>query len=257
MQTIQLTELNHENIEELSGYCLRSKPHADGYKNKNNWLKDQMEYGLKYIKLLENGKQAGFIEYTASETSSRVIYADNYLIIHCLWVNIAGKGYGTALLNKCIEDARKQNKYGVAVVTNQGTSWLPSKDIFLKNGFSTIQEAPHGFELLVHKLEAAAPSPFFPNDWEERLKASNELTILRTNQCPFVDIATENVLEGAKELGLDVKIMDLKSKEELMELSPTPYGIFGVIYKRQLVTFHRLTVHSVIKRLKAIMKENL
>lgn len=46
MQTVQLTELNHENIEVLGGYCLRSKPHAEGYKNKNNWLKDQMEYVL-------------------------------------------------------------------------------------------------------------------------------------------------------------------------------------------------------------------
>lgn len=208
-----------------------------------------MNAGLKYIKLLENKKQAGFIEYTASEYSSRVVHADNYLVIHCLWVHIPGKGYGTLLLNKCIEEARRQKKYGVAVVTNQDTSWTPSKEIFLKNGFSLVQEAPYGFELLVHKL-VDAPSPFFPDDWDRRLNRTHELTIYRTNQCPFVEIATENVREGAAKLGLQVNIVNMNSREELMALSPTPYGIFGVTYKGSLVAFHRITVHSVIKRLR-------
>lgn len=256
MQSIKMIELNQENLEVQGGYCLRSKSNSSGYKNKNNWLEDQMEEGLKYIKLVENGKQAGFIEYTISESSSRVVYANNYLIIHCLWVNIYGKGYGTMLINKCIEDARQQNKYGVAVVTNQDTSWTPSKDIFLKNGFSFVQEAPYGFELLVHKL-VEAPSPYFPNNWEERLEVTNDITIYRTNQCPYVEVATENILEGASRLGLEVKIINMECREDLMKLSPTPYGIYGVTFKGQLVTFHRLTVHSIVKRLKALINQDV
>ncbi|WP_442601793.1 GNAT family N-acetyltransferase [Paenibacillus sp. KN14-4R] len=254
MQSINLIELNDENLKIEGGYCLRSKPTSNGYINKSNWLGEQIESGLKYMKLMENKKQAGFIEYTASESSSRVVYADNYLVIHCLWVNIPGKGYGTMLINKCIEDAEKQNKYGVVVVTNQDTSWTPSKDIFLKNGFSLVQEAPYGFELLVYKLNDA-PSPFFPNDWDKRLEDSDELIIYRTNQCPFVEIATENVIEGASKLGIQVKIVNMENRKELMKLSPTPYGIFGVTYKGELVTFHRITVHSVIKRLKAFTNQ--
>ncbi|RRJ65696.1 GNAT family N-acetyltransferase [Paenibacillus oralis] len=251
MQAIQMIELNQQNLEEEGGYCLRSKPLSTGYQNKNNWLKDELAAGLKYIKLMENGKQAGFIEYTAAEYSSRVVHANDYMIIHCLWVNISGKGHGTRLIHKCIEDARQQNKCGVAVITNSDTSWTPSKDIFLKNGFTLIQEAPYGFELLVHPLKDG-PLPFFPNNWEERLKTSDELTIFRTNQCPFVDVATENMLEGARKLGLEAKVIDIKNREELMALSPTPYGIFGVTYHGQLVTFHRLTVHSAIKKLKSL-----
>lgn len=251
MQAIQMIELNQQNLEEEGGYCLRSKPLSTGYQNKNNWLKDELAAGLKYIKLMENGKQAGFIEYTAAEYSSRVVHANDYMIIHCLWVNISGKGHGTRLIHKCIEDARQQNKCGVAVITNSDTSWTPSKDIFLKNGFTLIQEAPYGFELLVHPLKDG-PLPFFPNNWEERLKTSDELTIFRTNQCPFVDVATENMLEGARKLGLEAKVIDMKNREELMALSPTPYGIFGVTYRGQLVTFHRLTVHSAIKKLKSL-----
>jgi len=40
------------------------------------------------------GGMAGSIEYTPIEYSSRVVYGENYLVIHCLWINITGKGYG-------------------------------------------------------------------------------------------------------------------------------------------------------------------
>jgi hypothetical protein len=60
-------------------------------------------------------------------------------------------------------------------------------------------------------------------------------------------------MAGANKLGVDVNIIDFKNREQLMELSPTPYGIFSVIFKGRLISFHRLTVHSVIKRLKELM----
>ncbi len=60
-------------------------------------------------------------------------------------------------------------------------------------------------------------------------------------------------IAAANKLTIPVELIELKDREELMELSPTPYGIFSVIYKGQLLTFHRLTIHSVFKKIKAIM----
>lgn len=213
---------------------------------------DRLHEGLKYIKIMENNKPAGFIEYTPTESSSRVIYGEGYLVIHCLWVHITGKGYATKLIEICMEEARKQNKAGVIVITNPTTSWTPSRDIFIKNNFIEVDKAPNGFELLVYKLRNS-PDPYFPSDWDERLKRFDHLTILRTQQCPFVDIATENIVEGANKLGIEAEIIDMKSRDELLRLSPTPYGIYGVIYKSKLVTYHRLTVHSAMKRLKELI----
>ncbi|WP_218240783.1 hypothetical protein, partial [Pseudomonas sp. 2822-17] len=90
------------------------------------------------------------------ESSSRVVYGENYLVIHCLWVHVTGKGHASKLINRCIEDARAQNKNGVIVITNPETSWTPSKDIFIKHDFELIDQAPYGFELLVHKFAEAA-----------------------------------------------------------------------------------------------------
>jgi len=76
---------------------------------------------------------------------------------------------------------------------------------------------------------------------------------VRSFQCPYVEIATENIIAGAQKLDIPIDIIDIKSREELMELSPTPYGIFSVVYKGQLITFHRLTIHSVIKKLRELI----
>ncbi|WP_322107605.1 GNAT family N-acetyltransferase [Cytobacillus dafuensis] len=203
--------------------------------------------------MIENKRQVGFIEYTSAEFSSRAVYADDYLVIHCLWVSDIGKGYGTKLINKCLQETSTQSKKGVVVVTNSETSWTPSKEIFLNNNFILVDTAPHNFELLVNKFDSDHLSPYFPTDWDERVTKYKNLTILRSFQCPYVEIATENILAAANKLGIDVDIIDFKNREELMKLSPTPYGIYSVIYKGQLITFHRLTVHSVIKRLRELI----
>ncbi len=252
MSKVELIELNNDLLEGIGSYCLRSKKKSSGYLNKNEWLNNRFEEGLKYVQVIDNKEQVGFIEYTEAENSSRVVHADGYLVIHCLWVSEVGKGYGSRLINKCLEDAKKLAKKGVVVISNSKTSWVPSKEIFLNNDFQLIDTAPYDFELLVYQLSYEAEQPYFPNDWEDRLKKFNNLTILRSFQCPYVEIATENIITGANKLNIPVELIDFKDREELMELSPTPYGIFSVIYKGQLLTFHRLTVHSVIKKLREL-----
>lgn len=251
MQQVELVELNEANMESAGCYCLRSKPGSSGYINKNGWLLGRFQEGLKYLKISENGKAAGFIEYTPIEYSSRVVHGENYMVIHCLWVQITGKGYASALIERCLQDAREQGKDGVIVITNSNTSWTPGKDVFLKHQFEEIEQAPYGFELLAHKF-GKSPDPYFPKDWEERLNRISGLTILRTQQCPFLDIATDNVVEAAKKLGIRPEIIDMKSRDQLLRMSPTPYGVYGVIYRNQLISFHRLTVHSAMKRLKEL-----
>ncbi|MGE8000972.1 GNAT family N-acetyltransferase [Lysinibacillus sp. NPDC093190] len=231
MCNVEIVEFNNELLEGIGSYCFRSKKKSSGYLNENKWLNNRFEEGLKYVQVIDNKKQVGFIEYTEAEYSSRAVHADGYLVIHCLWVSEVGKGYGTRLINICIEDAKKQAKKGVVVISNSKTSWAPSKEIFLKNDFQLIDTAPYDFELLVYQLCNEAEHPYFPNDWEDRLKKFNNLTILRSFQCPYVDIATENIIAGANKLNIPVKLIDFKDREELMELSPTPYGIFSVIYK--------------------------
>ena len=58
---------------------------------------------------------------------------DGYMFIHCIFVGFKaefkGKGYASAMLDVCINEAKEQGMKGVAVVTRKG-SFMAKKDIF-------------------------------------------------------------------------------------------------------------------------------
>lgn len=253
MDSIQLIDLSAASIQGYGCYCLRSMQKSPGYMEKVNWTKERFSDGLKYILAQKDKKSVGFIEYAPEECSWRVVHAENYIVIQCLWVGLTGHGLGSELIHKCIEDARKQNKYGVVVVTNADTSWAPSKEIFIKNNFKVADQGPYSFELYAYKL-CDAPDPYFPQNWAERLQRFDKgLTILRTQQCPYLHVATENVIEGASVSGIKPEIIELTDRETMMALSPTPYGVFNVICNGELISYHRLTPRSVAKKIKQLM----
>ncbi|MEC0182814.1 GNAT family N-acetyltransferase [Paenibacillus peoriae] len=241
----------YENqIREDGCYCMRSMQKAPGYVQKLNWTENEFSQGLTYIQIRKDNKPAGFIEYARGEQAWRAVHADGYLVIHCLWMGITGLGLGSQLIQRCIEDAVRLGKKGVAVITNTDTSWAPGPDIFLKNGFQHVEDGPYSFQLYVYKLNSDHSDPYFPNNWTQRLERFSEgLTILRTHQCPYLEIAAQNVIEAAESVGIQPEIMYIHDRPQLMELSPTPYGVFHVIYKGELISYHRLTPRSFAKKL--------
>ncbi|QFF99369.1 hypothetical protein PB01_11350 [Psychrobacillus glaciei] len=81
LSDILLIDLNTNLLEGIGSYCLRSKKKSDGYMNKSKWLNDRLEVGFRYVQLVGNKKQVGFIEYAESEYSSIVVHATDYLVI--------------------------------------------------------------------------------------------------------------------------------------------------------------------------------
>lgn len=49
-----MVELDTDVLEGTGSFCLRSKKKSLGYINKNKWLNEIFEKGLKYIQLIEN-----------------------------------------------------------------------------------------------------------------------------------------------------------------------------------------------------------
>lgn len=111
-QHIELIQMNSELLEGKGSYCLRSKKKTEGYQNKNKWLNQQFEKGLHYIQVLENQKQVGFIEYTDAEYSSRVVHADGYVVIHCLWVSAIGQGLWYTITEEMLKGCQGTWKKG-------------------------------------------------------------------------------------------------------------------------------------------------
>lgn len=238
----EIIDITPENVDEYDLFCKKSKKKEEGYQQKMQWFKDRYSEGLR-LKLLhvnERGKMTsrGMIEYIPGEHAWRAVNAKDYILIQCLWVvgQAKKKGFGSKLIEICIEDAEKQGKAGVAMVSSS-FHWLANKKIFLKNGFDVVDNALPTFELLVKKFKDIG-DPSFPKDWTKRQKKyGSGLTIVYTKQCPYIPDAIKIILDTAKEEGIKSKAVELQSAKDVQASSPSPYGSFGIVYNGQLLSY--------------------
>ena len=109
--------LTPENLDGEHLCCIiRSKKAHPGVEAKRQWLADRLKEGHIFRKL--NAKATVFIEYAPLETAWTPVLGDSYYYIYCLWVcgESKGKGYGRALMEYCLADARAKGKSGVCML---------------------------------------------------------------------------------------------------------------------------------------------
>ncbi len=238
---VRIVTVDSTNVEEEGFFCYKSKPKSEGYQKKLAWLHERFAEGFTLKILYEGKRSVGYIEYMPGEQTWRVVEAPNYLVIHCLWVVGSGKkkGYGTRLLEECLEDARRRGRDGVVMVSSKG-NWLAKDKIFLKNGFEVVDSAPPSFSLLVKKIQAA-PNPAFPQDWEQRLERyASGVTILYADQCPYMPDAVQKAVDEFAARGIEAQVVKLESSAEVRAKSPTAYGVFGIVCNGRLLSYHYL-----------------
>ena len=258
MKNIEIIDVNSKNISKYGFYCVREPKHV-GYQAKLNWCKKRFAEGLK-LKLLystSEKKAVGFIEYVPGEHAWRGVDAKGYEFIHCILLMLnkyKKKGYATKLLNECIKDAQDEKTNGVAVVTRKGV-WMAGNDLFLKNGFEVVDQAPPDFELLVKKFKKNAPTPKFKGDWEKRLgKYKKGLFIIHSGQCPYIAKSVIEMTQTAKKkYDINPKVVELKNPREAQAV-PNPFGTFSIIYNGKLVADHPISNTRFINILKKELK---
>lgn len=238
---MRIIDVTAENVEETGFFCLMSRRKSDGYRRKLRWSHARFEEGLriKMLDLSEGGR--GFIEYIPGEYAWRPVEAAGYVFIHCLWVvgKSKGNGYAKLLLDECLADAERDGAKGVAMVTSQG-NWLVGKKLFLSRGFESVDRAPPAYELLVKNF-SPAPPPSFPTDWDERAASlGNGLTVVRTDQCPYLDDAVNTALGAARDHGLQARVMELTTAREVRERAPSPYGVFSIVLDGVMLSHYYL-----------------
>ncbi len=251
MNQPRIIEVDAGNVEEYGFFCIKNKKHP-GYRAKADWLGQRFSEGLK-IQLLASDqlKPLGFIEYTPSEAAWRGIRLEGYLFIHCLYLGRKAdreQGWGSRLIQKCIDDARAQHKKGVAVLSGDA-GWLADRSIFLKNGFVLADEKPPAYQLMVYPL-TDDPLPRFPqNDQPPRRKGFH---LLYANQCPFHQQSAEAILNVAADHGYEVQVTELTTAEAAQQ-APSPYGVFNLLYDGRLVAEHYISA----TRFRNILKKEL
>ncbi|HTQ95833.1 MAG TPA: GNAT family N-acetyltransferase [Candidatus Acidoferrum sp.] len=235
MREYEVVDTNADNIVGCS-LCGNKNPKNLGHRRKTNWLKERFAEGLRY-KVLRSRQfgDVGMIEYAPGSHTWRPVEAEGYFVIHCLMVNRKhkGKGLGALLLDSCLSDAKKSKCRGVAVVTSSD-SFMARSDFFIKAGFVSVASNPP-YELLVKKFMKSTPDPRFIVERERVLKKyNNGLTILAADQCPYVSKSVERIAAASRTLGLEPKVVNIRSAEESRML-PRPYGVFSIVYDGKLI----------------------
>jgi len=241
----EIITVDRSNVKDSGFFCSMSKRKSEGFLRKLAWAQARFSEGMR-IKLLKPPER-GFIEYIPGKYAWRAVKAEGYMVIHCLWVvgKSKGKGFGAELLDECVADARKAGMAGVAMVTSED-NWLAGKRWFEGHGFKAIDAAPPSFTLMLKKFKQG-PNPSFPRDWAARAaRFGKGLTILSSGQCPYLPDAGRILLEAAARKKIKARVVEFRSAAGAQDRSPSPYGVFSIVYNGRLVGHHYLVKEDAL-----------
>jgi len=231
--------LNIENIDTEHICCAFSdKKCKEGYEQKKEWIKKEVENGFVFRRLNERAKV--FIEYVPAEKGWAPVEAPNYLLISCFWVagQYKGKGYGKTLLQSAIDDAVQSGKDGlVTIAGSKKLHYMSDTKWLIRQGFEECRKLPYGISLFVKKINQNAQNPEFKESvLLGECNEKNGLTVYYSNRCPFTEFYIHTILpETAAKRNLPLNIIKLETMEQA-QAAPTPATIFSLFVNGKFVS---------------------
>lgn len=243
---INVTTENLAN-EHLCCIIRSRKPHP-GVEAKRQWLSDRLKEGHVFKKL--NVKGCVFIEYAPLETAWVPIVGDNYYYVYCLWVTGApkGNGYGGALMEYCLADAKSKGKSGICMLgSKKQKSWLSDQSFAKKFGFEVVDTTNDGYELLALSFDGT--TPVFAQNAKTSIIESQDLTIYYDMQCPYICQNIERIKQYCETNEVPVSFIQVDTLQKAKEL-PCVFNNWGVFYKGSFETVNLLDEASLKRILK-------
>lgn len=246
---MDFVNLTRENLasEHLCCIIRSQKPHP-GVEAKRRWLSDRLDEGHVFRKL--NEKATVFIEYAPLEAAWVPVVGENYLYIYCLWVTSEhkGKGYGKALMEYCLEDARAKGKSGVCMLgAEKQKAWLSDQAFAKRYGFEAVDWTESGYVLLARSLDGTFPC-FTPEARRERISAQ-ELTVYYDMQCPFIAQRVEKLRKYCDQKGVPASFVQVDSLQKAKQM-PGPFNNWAVFYQGRLQTVNQIDAVQLERILK-------
>lgn len=239
--------LDMNNIAQEHLCCaISDKKHQLGVDMKRAWLSERISEGHVFRKLDAKGKV--FIEYTLLETAWVPVYGVNYMYIYCFWVSgsFKGKGHGKKLLDYCVEDAKKQKKSGICVISSKKkTPFLTDKKYMLKYGFEVV-DTIGDYELLA--LSFDGEKPVFAECTRNQEIESRNLTIYYSKQCPYIPNCIQQVEQYCKDHNVPLNLIKVDTLEKAKTV-PGVFNNYAVFYQGKFETVHLLNEGYLKKKI--------
>ncbi len=241
--------LTAENLITEHLCCIiRSKKIHQGVEAKRQWLSERLKEGHVFRKL--NAKATVFIEYAPLEIAWVPVIGDNYYYLYCLWVSgeYKGKGYGKALIEYCISDAKEKGKAGICMLgSNRQKHWLSDQAFAKKFGFKVVDTTDDGYELLALSFGGTTPK-FIQNVKTHKIK-NQDLTIYYDTQCPYIYQNVEIIKQYCETNNIPVSLIQVNTLKKAKEL-PCVFNNWAVLYKGNFETVNLLDIESLKRILK-------
>ena len=234
---INVTSENLVN-EHLCCIIRMRKPHP-GVEAKRQWLSDRLKEGHVFRKL--NAKATVFIEYAPLETAWVPITGDNYIYLYCLWVSgtCKGNGYGRALMEYCLTDAKAKGKSGICMLgATKQKAWLSDQSFAKKFGFKAVDTTDNGYELLALSFDGTVPH--FAPDAKRMSIESKLLTVYYDVQCPYVYQSLEALMLYCETNNVPLSLMPVDTLQKAKTL-PCVFNNWGVFYNGDFKTVNVLS----------------
>ena len=242
----EFINLTAENLAEEHLCCIiRSKKTHPGVEAKRRWLSERLAEGHVFRKL--NEKATVMIEYAPLETAWVPVTGGNYIYLYCLWVSGAhkGKGYGKALMEYCLADARAKGRSGVCMLgAKYQKSWLSDQSFAKKFGFEAV-DAAGGYELLALSFDGTRPR--FTEGAKKQEIENKDLVIYHSAQCPFILQKLDAIRAYCETSGVPASFISVDSLQKAKEL-PCVFNNWAVFYQGKLETVN-LVDTGYVKRL--------
>lgn len=240
----EFINLTAENLADEHLCCIiRSKISHPGVEAKRRWLSRRLDEGHVFRKL--NARATVFIEYAPLETAWVPITGDNYLYVYCLWVSGTpkGNGYGKALMEYCLADAREKGKSGVCMLgAVKQKAWLSDQSFAKKFGFEVVDTTENGYELLAISFDGTTPE--FAQNVKNHGIEREELTIYYDMQCPYVCQTVGKIRHYCEANHVPLALIEVDSLEKAKAL-PCVFNNWGVFYKGKFETVNLLDVAGI------------
>lgn len=236
LDQVEIVDTDYANVD-TCGLC---GANPLGLQRKREWIRHCLPYGLRYRTLRERttGSSVGMIEYMPGEFAWRAVDAQSYMVIHCLQVpkKLAGQGFGSLLIQACIDDARQHKMDGVVALTTGG-GWCADNRVYLRNGFEVVDRAAPSLELVVKRLREDRSPSFGP--WRRRLQELGAgIYMYVSKQCPFMRGERERGRQERlrSQYGLEATIVEIDDYKAA-QANPCVWGTAGTVCNGEVINY--------------------
>ncbi len=250
----EFINLTPENLAEETLCCIvrTKKPHP-GVEAKRRWIRERLREGQVFRKL--RGTGCAFIEYAPLETAWVPVEGEGYLYIYCLFVQgePRGQGYGRALMEYCLADARARGCSGVCMMgADKQKAWLTDQEFAAKFGFRTADRTEDGYRLLALSFDGTLPR--FTEAARRQSDGQEGLTVFYDDQCPYSLQRVEGLSAFCTERGIPARFVHVTSAAEAKAL-PCVFNNWAVLYNGRFETLNQIDGAALEKIIRRAGKE--